>query len=130
MNQCIDLSFLDMTTPNSAGLKNFFLYKSRFSLVISGFNDLEWTAYSFGDRDFKENPFEEADFAYQQGKHEDPISSDSGYGSVDANKPIKEAREYWLVIFQVRISQVLKQWDIIVSTLETNIDSYVRRISI
>jgi hypothetical protein len=124
-SQWFDLSFLDKTSPNSANLKNFGLYKSRFSLVVCGSNDEQWTAYAFGDRDLEENPLDEDDFPYQKGQHEDPISSDSGFESIDANKPIRDARTYWLVIFEARIAQVLKQWDVLVSILDDKINSYV-----
>jgi hypothetical protein len=124
----MDLSFLKMTLANaSQTMSSFSLYKSRFSLVVCGSNDSLWTGYSFVDRDLEENPFEEGDFCYQDNQpHEDPISSDSGSGSIDANVPLWDPRAYWLVVLEVRIIKVHKEWESIVRILERNFVSYVR----
>lgn len=111
-------------------MPGFSLYKSRFSLIVVGSNDTHWTGYSFVDRDLGENPFEEDDFHYQNDRpHEDPISSDSGFDSIDANVPIWDARAYWLAIGQIRIRKVKQEWEFIIPLLERSIGSYVWNFS-
>jgi hypothetical protein len=53
---------------------------------------------------------------------EDPIASD---GKVDANLPIWNPREYFLLIFQCRMGRVLLEWKRLVRWLERNIEEYV-----
>jgi hypothetical protein len=119
--QWMDLSFLKIP-----GEKRVALFKSRYSLLVCGTDDTHWVGYCFVDRDLKENHFDEDDFCQQElGKHEDPISCDSGGHSIDANIPIADPRAYFLVITEIRIAGLCKGWECLIRLLECSIELYV-----
>jgi len=77
-----------------------------------------WVAYAFVDTDIDGEDLGDEVFSYVK----DPIASD---GELDANLPIENPREYFLMIFEIRIAQVLKAWEYLVRTVERSIKQYV-----
>jgi hypothetical protein len=111
----IDLSFL--TPPNGTANNGPFLGEAQFSLVICGSDNYRWTAYAFVD----ENDSIFSDLATNESLvMEDPIAR-ADRAPVDANFPIWDPREYFLVILENRIAQILKEWRNVVRWLERTI---------
>lgn len=73
---------------------------------------------------------EEDEFQYQTGTiHEDPIASDNGESVLDANTPIRDARAYFLTIFESRIASASSEWEDLVRAVERGVESYVSLFS-
>ena len=98
------------------------------SLVIYGISDRRWVVYAFDNDDLRDNDLEVEDLEDENPRYklgyfqEDPIASD---GKVDANLPIWNPREYFLLIFQVRMGRILQEWKRLVRWLERNVEEYV-----
>jgi hypothetical protein len=121
-----DLSFLDMSSSKALVKKSYAIQKAQFSLVICGTDDSHYVAYAFIDREFGEDEDLAMDFPYQ-GVQEDPIASDCGNSIINANQPISDPRAYFLMMFELRIGNVLREWSGIARTIGGRIDSYEDR---
>jgi len=126
--QWTDLSFLNIQAPKSQGKRQYSMYEAQISLVICGPDEQHWDAYAFVDRYFDGEGLEEDDFSYD-GLQEDPIASDleidTNLPLVDANLPIWNPREYFLNIVEIRMAQVLKEWEHLVRKVERGVKDYV-----
>jgi hypothetical protein len=118
----IGSSILSFSDPQRR--KHYGIMKSQFSLVVSGSDDRHWVAYAFVDRLFDEDEHLDIDYPYS-GFHEDPIASDLGHDMIDANLPIWDPRSYFLVIFESRITKVVKDWYDLSHTISKSVDTYV-----
>jgi hypothetical protein len=120
-----DLSFLDvLTSSKPTENRKYMMQKAIFSLTICGSDDRHYSAYVFVDREFNEDEDMDEDFSYTNFQ-QDPIASDGGGDVIDANLPVWDPREYFLVIFQLRIAMVLKEWKGFAQTITRSIDCYV-----
>ncbi|OCK76085.1 hypothetical protein K432DRAFT_307150 [Lepidopterella palustris CBS 459.81] len=119
--QWTDLSFLNIQTPKFQDKRKYGTCKARFSLIICGSDHRRWVGYAFVDRDFDSEELEEDDFSYE-GIQEDPIASN---GELDANLPIWDPREYFLMIFDIQMAKVLKEWENLVRAVERCINEHV-----
>ncbi|KAF2185092.1 hypothetical protein K469DRAFT_688302 [Zopfia rhizophila CBS 207.26] len=120
--QWIDLSFLELgTTLRSKDDPEYGLYEAQFSLTICGSDNSRWVAYGFVDTDIDDdNGLEGEDFSYL-GMNADPIASD---GDVNANHPIWDPREYFLLMIEIRMRKVLKEWKGLVRKFERSIKRF------
>ena len=116
-----DLSFLEIQSPESQDKKVYGIHEAQISFVICGSDDGRWVGYAFVDTNFDSEGLGDQVFPYE-GVHEDLIASD---GELDANLPIWNPREYFLMICEIRIAQVLKEWEFLVRTVERSIKQYV-----
>lgn len=122
-----DLSFLRTETAGSQHRKTYdIMHSAHFSLVIHGQNNARWLAYSFENKHFDERFEDDVQYdcySYDGPMiHEDPIVSD---GTVDANLPIWDPREYFLRVFKARMSQIVRYWELLVWYIEPIIICYV-----
>lgn len=93
--------------------------------MLCGSDNRHYVGYAFIDRDFdKDDESLDIDFPYA-GVHEDPIASDCGRNTLNANLPIWDPRAYFMCIFKNRITTVLKEWESIVQTIGDSIDRHV-----
>ncbi|OCK76055.1 hypothetical protein K432DRAFT_307225 [Lepidopterella palustris CBS 459.81] len=116
-----DLSFLKIRTSKPQNERKYGIFDAQISIVICGSDELRWVAYAFADTEFDNENLEDGDFSYE-GPHEDPIASNGRL----ANDPLWNPREYFLTICNVRMVQVLKEWQYLVRILERSITEYVR----
>jgi hypothetical protein len=121
-----DLSFLKVPLSEAQTHRTWGLYERQISFVICGSDFKIWTGYAFVDTPFDEDDdLEEKVYPYE-GLHEDPIASYGGpSGVIDANFPIWDPREYFLLVIQVRIAQVRGEWEYLVRKVERSIKRYV-----
>ena len=120
-NQWIDLSFLQTEAQKWQGQKTYGIHQAHISLVIHGLNNRRWVTYTFDNNSFDDKDLEDQTDPYE-GFQEDPIASNGG---VDANLPIWDPREYFLLMFKTRMSQVLMEWRNLVLWIERCIEGYV-----
>ena len=95
------------------------MHQSHISLVMYGLSDRRWVAYAFDKNTFDDKDLEDEIYSYEK-FHEDPIAK------VDADLPIWDPREYFLLIFKTRMYQVLKEWRNLIRWIERSVDGYVR----
>lgn len=124
--QWTNLSFLQTETSKSKGQEIRGIYQAHISLAIYGVSESRWVAYAFDNNDFNDRGFGDEDsedecYPYKIFQ-EDPIALG---GKFDANAPIWDPREYFLMIFQNRIGQALQEWEYLVRWIERNIEGYV-----
>jgi hypothetical protein len=123
-----DLSFLNIKTERSPTQRKFGIYQARCSIVTCGSDNRRWVTYAFIDRDFDGDDLEEEDCLYD-GIQQDPIASDCKLDEslelLDANLPHWDAREYFLAVFNIRMTKLLKEWENLVRWVERRINDYV-----
>ena len=102
------------------------LYEAQISVVVTGIDHWVWTAYGLVDTFFES---QETVDGYDQlsgtsGRHKgraDPLRA----GQSNADEPIWTPREYFFRVFEVRINQVLKEWNWIVVNVVKEVAQYV-----
>jgi hypothetical protein len=104
---------------------SFKIHEASISLAICGCDNKRWEAYAFVDT---ENVSDDENLSDKIWNVEewalDPIASDESV-EVNANKPIWNPREYFLMILEIKIRQVLKEWQYLVRTVERSVKAYV-----
>ncbi|KAF2489385.1 hypothetical protein BU16DRAFT_180672 [Lophium mytilinum] len=122
--QWTDLSFLSVPASKSKPKPepNYGIYKSRFSLVICGSENRRWIGYAFVDQHIDDEDLEEEDCSYEEFQ-EDPILSDGS----DANLPIWDPREYFLMTLEIHVRKILGEWENAVYTVKGKINEYQSR---
>jgi hypothetical protein len=115
-------------TPNSSSTSASafgYLYEAQTSIVVTGFDDHEWSAYAAVDNFFDFFDTSESVKYYHediQGPYRpDPIAA----GRFDANKPLLKPREYFLMVAEIRIQDITKEWHLIVRILKKAVEEYV-----
>ena len=118
--QWIDLEFLQIEPQDSQNPRHYGIHEAQISFALCGPDDGRWVGYAFVDTEFDGEDLTEDNFSYE-GIHEDPIALDK----MDANLPIWDPREYFLMIVEIRMAQVMKEWEYLVRTVERSITRYV-----
>jgi hypothetical protein len=117
-SQYVDSSFLEIPGLNLQEQGRPRIYKEQFSFAICGLDDRQWVAYAFVDSNINEEDSELDDC------FSDPICSE-GNIIVEADRPILDPRMYFLTVFRSRLLKVLRDWNLLVRTLERSIQTYV-----
>jgi hypothetical protein len=94
------------------------------SFSMCGSDNRHWVGYFFEDIEPEDEDFPDLNFDYE-GVHDDPISL--GHGP-DANIPIWNLREYFLIELELRIAKLLTEWESVVRTVQRSILRYVCQI--
>jgi hypothetical protein len=125
LRQSRDVSFLNWKSSGSSG----FLYEAQISCVVAGSDEWRWVAYCFVDtyfdaaEDAKETvqSYHE-DSLVEEGMRADPFT----YGITSADNPIQKPKEYFLMVFRIRIAQVKREWQKLVAKVQQSIREYVQ----
>ena len=94
------------------------MQEAQISCIIIGANDWLWTGYSFVDS--------EVDGILSDCCEEDMYFDQIAGGEIDARLPIRQPRNYWMRVFQIRITSIGKQWEHNLYRLQRAIDTHVR----
>jgi hypothetical protein len=95
--------------------------------VVTGSDEWRWVAYCFVDNYF--DATEEAretvlsyheDSLVAEGMRADPLT----FGVTNADNPIQKPKEYFLMVFQIRIKQVKREWQQVVQKVQQSIREY------
>ena len=125
LRQSHDVSFLSWKSCGSPG----FLYEAQISCVVAGSDEWRWVAYCFVDTYF--DAAEEAkesvlsyheDSLADEGMRADPFT----FGITNADNPIQKPKEYFLMVFRIRIDQVKREWQQVVAKVQQSIREYVQ----
>ncbi len=121
--QFLDLQNEDEDLPQH---KTDYLHEAQVSCVITGTDHWKWVAYCFADTYFDGQATRDSVESYHgdamDGMRPDPLV----LGRNDANKPITAPRDYFVRVFEVRLTQVRQEWVNIIEKLEPKIIEYVR----
>lgn len=93
------------------------IYEAQLSLILFGVDDFFWTAYFCGDTYFTGKPTTETYL-------ENRVDAPSG-GQRTVDWPIWDPRYYFLYVLSIRISQITREWTVLVQTLENYLDPLV-----
>ncbi|PSS22711.1 hypothetical protein M430DRAFT_16661 [Amorphotheca resinae ATCC 22711] len=115
--QWTDLSFLKIQPPKSQDQREYGMHEAQISVVICGSDNWRWAGYAFIDTSFEGEDLGDGIFSYED-VHEDPIASNS---ELHANLPIWDPREYFLTILEIRMTQVRKELEYLVRTVERSV---------
>lgn len=134
LRNAFDASFLMKSSSGSdAEDKRAYVYESQMSFMVTGYNKSIWAAYGLVDtyhhavgdlRDKDSIQHYVDDFNEGDGVNWDPLSA----GTHDAECPVWDPREYFLLLLNARAQQVAEEWLKLVSILRQNIEDYVRRL--
>jgi len=94
------------------------MQEAQISCVINGVSDWRWTAYGFVDS--------EVDGILSDCCEEDMYFDQIAGGEIEARFPIRQPRNYWIWVFQIRITSIGKQWEHNLYRLQRAIDTHVR----
>jgi len=115
-----------MTTPAAAS-KSIngvtCLYEAQISFTLTGIDHGVWTAYCAIDTYFesKGTVDDYRRWKGQCGFRADPIAADR----LLTDNPIWPPREYFFKILEIRMEQVLKEWNWTVDRMEEEVKQYV-----
>jgi hypothetical protein len=121
LRRCRDLSFLG---PSKVEFSDY-LCEAQISCVITGPDKWRWVAYCFVDvyfaQDVKESVSQyHEDSLGEHGLRTDPLT----LGTSDADTPIQNPREYFLMVLRIRLKQVWREWQRVVENLKQAFNAY------
>jgi len=100
------------------------IHESHMAFTVCGVADRRWVAYAFRDTDYDEDQdMGEFEFDYN-GMAADQIAAD-GARPVNANHPVWNPREYYLMIVSRKLSQIVGEWAKLIRKLEKGIQKHV-----
>jgi hypothetical protein len=109
----LDISSITRTGPQLSGETSQFLRIRHIAINICGVANCRWTGYAFVDGD---DEMDNEDFDYTT-MVQDQFAAN---GDVNANYPIWDPREYFLLIVLVRVERVIRTWSWLIQKIETS----------
>jgi hypothetical protein len=100
--------------------EEYSLYEAQISVAITGIDDSIWTAYGFVDTFCRP---EESIKGYHQSSGGNGRADPLAAGVFDTNISWTP-RQYFLKVFEIRINQVLGEWNLIVDMMENEVERY------
>ncbi len=124
LRKSIDLSFLDINGKHKGG-EVAWLHQAQVSCLVMGPNNTNWTALccadTYFDGDDGDDSVESVQVQKEAGYYGDPLLR----GHWDADKPIWDPRQYFLILLCTRINQVLIEWNELVTKIKEKIEQHV-----
>jgi hypothetical protein len=121
-----DLSFLK--PGNSSGSSSTYkIRQAHISVVLCGWGNTRWTGYAFANTGLDAQPALDHD---EDEPNMDYFAADRDDDYIkDADRPIWDAREYWLQIVAIRCQLILKEWVYLVRTIQECTQQWVILVS-
>lgn len=116
LRQSRDVSFLDDSFPSGS----HYIYESQISCNITGSDVWRWVAYFFVETYYDVESRETAQQHYDDSFPMDPLTN----GTVAADMPLADPQAYFIVVFQIRLSQVKCEWEKIVDKIRQGVRSF------
>ncbi|KAF5004423.1 hypothetical protein FDECE_9061 [Fusarium decemcellulare] len=103
-----------------------FLHEAQWSCVVTGYSNVVWTGYGLTDTYFydADSPFDRSSIKYfetcfeEEGICLDPISG------FDANLPIQNPREYFLITLRKCADHIKEEWIHTIARLKRKMENY------
>jgi hypothetical protein len=119
--QWTDLSFLKLDTPKSQSQmpkEVWGMHETEISYVVTGSDDWRFVGYSFVDQELD---------GLLTDKSEEDLSFDQiAAEEIEANFPIWRPRDHWVMVLEVRIEQIRREWELLEYNLRLAVNQYVR----
>ncbi|ORY01190.1 hypothetical protein BCR34DRAFT_592345 [Clohesyomyces aquaticus] len=135
MRKRIDLSFFNIPKQANDGHGTYGLQEAHVSLSIIGVDHHRWACYCFADTDIgsacpddqsHEDEQEETDAAEEEEMKEDPVVSDGQGDEVpEADMPVWDPRDYFLRVVDVRMKQILREWENVVHVVDEGVEDWI-----
>lgn len=103
----IDLSLFDQ------GLERV-LQGTQFSIVILGISGTRWIAYAFDDS----SSDDDSQLEYEEPDNDGFIDDCIVGQGIDANRPLWDPRQYWLVVIAHRVRRIKGEWALLMRVIE------------
>lgn len=117
----IDLSFLVKNLPAFAVKETPVIEQAQISVVLCGTTERRYTVYSFEDNDVDEDREMGDDEFSEDGVQVDQVVKGD---IVDANLPLWNPREYFMVVLFERVKQVNLEWANVVQIIESAFNNF------
>lgn len=99
------------------------VYEAHISFTVTGLDHKMWTAYAFVDSYFDELDGVQA---YDEMKApREGIMDPLTMGNLDAQIPIWNPRLYFIRVVEIRLGQIVVEWNRILKRIEKDIEQYV-----
>ncbi|KAJ1325927.1 CorA-like Mg2+ transporter protein [Microdochium nivale] len=130
-------SFIDITElrgdlESSASDSIDIIYQSVTSCLITGHFSRRWSAYMFTDTYFvsheTENPQEESIKRWTEEREDDGKPDPFVLGFSLTERPLLNARDYFIDVFAKRLQRVYQESDHLVSHIERSVDRYLEMV--
>lgn len=105
-----DLSFLQRSDDTLPPQKRYGVWLSQISFTLCGSDETRYVVYAFDNTPPDDTHLQDL-LSNEGGFREDPIGHDGGAEVVDADRPIRDPREYFCVMLRFRTSQMFKEWE-------------------
>jgi hypothetical protein len=123
-----DFPFLSRSTTASTSTdRPQSLYEAQSSVAVAGIDHWVWVAYGVFDTYFDSEESVDGYHRMNQSSwtavvgRPDPLAA----SQVAAMFPIWTPREYFLRVFEIRISKILREWRLIIDKVENEVEQYV-----
>ncbi|KAI1623176.1 hypothetical protein EDD37DRAFT_682678 [Exophiala viscosa] len=100
-----------------------YLYQAQISCVVAGFDEWTWTAHCLADSYFDGEDGENVQ-QYSKDARDGASTNPFLHGVIEAGRPFHKAREFFLRVFSVRLKQVWKEWQTVVTNIKNSISRY------
>ncbi|KAI8632742.1 hypothetical protein F5Y19DRAFT_418791 [Xylariaceae sp. FL1651] len=115
LRQATDVSFLFQFDQG----EKTYIYESKVSCAISGFDEYQWVAYLFTDHYYEKlNPLAPVESEGHEDIIGDPLTANRENFCQAVNKP----REYFLKVLQARILKIKEEWSTLIYEMERAIN--------
>jgi hypothetical protein len=98
------------------------LFEAQISVAVTGIDHSVWTAYGFIDTYFRSK---ESVDGYNQLKESMGWRDPFGASQIAANTSCWTPREYFFRVFEIRINEVRREWQVILDKVEGDFNQYV-----
>lgn len=115
-----DISFIATGKPSGSGEGALGIYEAQLSISVCGLSEQGYVVYAFVDKYFQDGDEDSEQEVDDSVFMEDQIVADG----VDANKPVWEPREYFVLAVLPRQKQVVEEWANLLDRLEEYIGEY------
>ncbi|KAF2474684.1 uncharacterized protein BDR25DRAFT_311128 [Lindgomyces ingoldianus] len=126
----MDVSFLNIPAIQGQVPCSYVIHEAQISIVACGSDNSRWVTYAFVDTEFDDNPTDD-DGIFEEEEldelNEDPIADDGECSTgwvVDADKPIWDPREYFLLMVERRMTQIFREWIHLVRKVQRSVKRY------
>lgn len=120
----LDMSFLVKILQPFFGEETPVLEQAQISVVLCGTSERRYTVYCFEDNDLDEDREMGDDEFSEEGVQVDQVVKGDTENVVDANLPMWNPREYFLVILFERVKQINVEWAQIVQIIDTAFNKF------
>jgi hypothetical protein len=109
----------EMLKRPGAATADLYYHEAQISFLLTGLDEWHWTAYCCVDTFFGSEQTPDEYITYQD---DGPTG-----GARNDDLPAWNPREYFLIAFSRRMTQVTREWENIISVLSDRLDSDVRK---